>query len=220
MKVCTDACILGAWAAQETRNRPVSGILDIGCGTGLLSLMLAQQVTAVVDALEIDPAAARQALENCAASPWQNRIKVIHTSLQEFHPGKKYDLIISNPPFFESDLQSADKQKNAAKHDSTLRVEEVLEFISAHLDANGYAYLMIPFHRAVWAEEKIADLLLHKVEKLMVRQTGRHPFFRVIYKLAFDSEMKEEITELVIRNPDGKYSRQFTDLLRNYYLQF
>lgn len=220
MKVCTDACILGAWAVQQTGARPVSGILDIGCGTGLLSLMLAQQVSGDIEALDIDLGAFRQATENCNASPWQNRIRVINNSLQEFQPGKKYGLMISNPPFFESGLKSADEQKNAAKHDTTLRVEEVLEFISIHLEANGRAYLMIPFHRAAWAEEKIAEQHLFIREKLQVRQSDRHPYFRNMYKLALTGREEVHITELVIRRPDGDYTEQFKGLLHNYYLQF
>ena len=112
MKVCTDACMLGAWTAGKLGGSGINNILDIGCGTGLLSLMLSQKINASIDAVEIDADAAKQAGENISASPWAANIRVIHTSLQEFMPKKKYDLIICNPPFYENDLRSEHENKN------------------------------------------------------------------------------------------------------------
>src|SRR5687768_18103066 len=103
MKVCTDSCVLGAWAVVEKAKQ----ILDIGAGTGLLSLMVAQRSDAQITAVEIDAAAAEQAQENIAGSPWKNRITLARKSLQEF--GKtntqSFDVIICNPPFFQASLK-------------------------------------------------------------------------------------------------------------------
>src|SRR4051794_22993532 len=100
MKVCTDACIFGAFVARQIANRnlAVSNILDIGTGTGLLSLMLAQKMTAAIDAIEIDKAAFEQAKQNFEQSPWKSRLTIINTDARHFNPGNKFDCIISNPP--------------------------------------------------------------------------------------------------------------------------
>src|SRR5687768_15546532 len=100
MKVCTDSCVLGAWADVEKAEQ----ILDIGTGTGLLSLMVAQRSEANITAVEIDSAAAAQASENIAESPWKNRISLVHKSLQEFgnENQQQFDVIICNPPFFQA----------------------------------------------------------------------------------------------------------------------
>ena len=104
MKVSTDACILGAWAPL-----PASGsVLDVGAGTGLLSLMIAQREESLqIDGLEIDDDAAKQATENVAASPWADRVSILNADARSFHPSHRYDLIISNPPFFINSLPAA-----------------------------------------------------------------------------------------------------------------
>ena len=218
MKVCTDACILGAWAASKTAERPVSSILDIGCGTGLLSLMLAQKTAAEIDALEINSDAAQQAAENCAHSPWSGRITVMHTPMQEYQPVKKYDLIISNPPFYADDLRSPDEKKNAAKHDTQLRIGEILSFIKVNLDEQGIAVLMIPFHRTAWFEGEAKRLNLSVQEKLFVRQTAAHHHFRAIMLLGKEDTGLLQSTTLTIHDSGRNYTADFSRLLKEYYL--
>ncbi|MEP7128610.1 MAG: methyltransferase, partial [Chitinophagales bacterium] len=112
MKVATDACILGA-----ATPAPADGaILDIGTGTGLLSLMIAQKCSGRIDAVELDEGSFHQATSNVQNSLWKDRINVIHSDVRTFHPNKKYDLIICNPPFFENHFKSPFLQKNKAKH--------------------------------------------------------------------------------------------------------
>ncbi|HEX6333160.1 MAG TPA: methyltransferase, partial [Flavisolibacter sp.] len=101
MKVTTDACLFGAWAAQEISQMPnIATMLDVGTGTGLLSMMVAQQKALETDAIEIDPDAAAQASENIKASPWATRIHVIQQDVNDLQPGRAYDVVISNPPFY------------------------------------------------------------------------------------------------------------------------
>ena len=100
MKVCTDACLFGAFVANEIQDKTINHILDIGAGTGLLSLMLAQKSNAAIDAVEIDKSTYEQAEENISQSSWKEKITVYNSGIADFYSNYKYDLIISNPPFF------------------------------------------------------------------------------------------------------------------------
>jgi len=115
MKVCTDACLFGAYMANELQQQQVNSILDIGSGTGVLSLMLAQKTMAAIDAVEIDEAAFTQAAANISESPFGKKITIFNADILQFHPGKKYQSIITNPPFFEGDLQSGDEKKECSQ---------------------------------------------------------------------------------------------------------
>ena len=136
MKVCTDACLFGAFVANCLS--PIVNCLDIGTGTGLLSLMLAQETNAQIDAVEIDAAAFQQAKENFKASPWSSRLNIFNTDILHYSTDKKYDCIISNPPFFEDDLKSFSEGKNIAKHNNALTLAQLLTAINAHLAATGF----------------------------------------------------------------------------------
>lgn len=220
MKVCTDACLFGAWVSQQLpAQTSIQSILDIGCGTGLLSLMIAQNTNANIDALEINKDAAEQANENVQASPWPGQIKVIHRSLQEFLPSGKYDLIISNPPFFENDLQSNDTYKNAAKHDTTLRLEELMSFISNHLSENGYAALLIPYHRTAWLSSLIKQHNFHLREIMLVKQSVNHTFFRSLFYFSRHELQPVPVNELCIHDEHRNYTAAFAMLLKEYYLK-
>ena len=220
MKVCTDACLLGAWTAEKMNDRKFlpKNILDIGTGTGLLSLMLAQKTKAVVHAIELDENAAAQATDNFHKSPWADHIFLFHTSIQRFPATIKYDWIISNPPFFEDDLHSDDAAKNAAKHDTTLTIDELLKAINIHLKDDGYASLLIPYHRVAYLNSLLTRRGLFINETLFVKQTPKHGFFRAIILLSkIQLEAKSE--ELVIHDEHRNYTPAFTGLLKEYYLK-
>src|SRR5689334_19640143 len=118
MKVTTDACLFGAWCAQEIQClQPVPRhLLDIGTGTGLLCLLIEQKNELPIEAVEIDPDAAQQARENVAASPWKHKIQIHHADILSCHPEQEFDCIVSNPPFYENELASQQDQKNLAHH--------------------------------------------------------------------------------------------------------
>ncbi|HWB25301.1 MAG TPA: methyltransferase [Chitinophagaceae bacterium] len=221
MKVCTDACLFGAVAADFIAGKDNMHILDIGAGTGLLSLMCAQENdAAVIESVEIDRAAAQQAAENFAASPWKERLTVHHTSAQEFvqqSPNQLFNFIISNPPFFENDLKSIDGRRNLALHCSELSLEDLLLAIDKVLSDNGLFGILLPFHRTTYFESIAIAKSFYLLKKISVKQTPKHNYFRSILFFGRTKKVAEE-TEVTIKNGDNSYTPEFTALLKDYYL--
>ena len=178
MKVCTDSCILGAWSVHHLHG--AKKILDIGAGTGLLSLMLAQKSESRIDAIELDPESAAQALENITASSWSARIRMLEGNVLHYPLPADYDFIITNPPFFESDLRSPMEKKNKAKHDESLTLDELIVVIRNQLKITGTFSILLPFHRNDYFEKLATANGFFLCEKLTVRQTPAHQPFRSI----------------------------------------
>ena len=219
MKVCTDACLFGAWVADKLAHvDSIQNILDIGTGTGLLSLMLAQKVEANIDAIELNKEAARQAEENFTASPWKDRLQVYLADINEFDPPKKYDCIISNPPFFQDDLKSENASKNAAKHDTTLTLDKLVMQMKRLLSEDGLGAILIPFHRAEYLRELLKKNDFYIREIMDVKQTVTHGFFRTM--LIFSRKPAALIAEqLHIHDAQRQYTEAFSSLLKDYYLK-
>ncbi len=220
MKVCTDACIFGAYVAGKLNSiqHADNPILDIGTGTGLLSLLIAQKTSGIIDSVELDEAAFKQATHNFEQSPWSNRLTIFNMDAFQYRAHKKYDCIICNPPFFEGDLKSPDKKKNAAKHDTTLTLEQLLQIADSHLSPAGFFAVLLPYHRVSFFIEVAAEVHFFLQEQLFIRHTSQHPFFRGI--LLFSRQKEPMVTnELVIKNSAGNYTPEFIELLRDYYLE-
>ncbi|MEJ7738537.1 MAG: methyltransferase [Chitinophagaceae bacterium] len=247
MKVCTDACLFGAWTAERVGSResgvgrlPVVGVftnhqpgdiiegtvsgqssmhtvLDIGSGTGLLALMLAQKKAAMIDTIEIDADAYRQAAGNVSASPWSSRIRVIHADVKSQRFPAKYNLIISNPPFFESQLRSPVPVTNTARHDTGLRWEELISVVGENLRADGLFAVLLPYSRSDHFITLAGSAGLHLHTAVYVKQSSAHSFFRTMLFFEKQPCFTIEYEELVIKE-DGRYSQQFTSLLKDYYL--
>jgi tRNA1Val (adenine37-N6)-methyltransferase len=220
LKVCTDACLLGAWvaAALQEQSPPPQRILDIGTGTGLLALMLAQATTVPVDAIDIEPGACRQAEENFAASPWSARLRLWQGDVKTFSLPHTYDCIISNPPFFENDLHAASAIKNMAKHDATLTLEALLLTANRLLNKGGSFAVLLPFHRTEIFESMAVKTGFNLVKKMVVKQTPQHDHFRSMLYLQKGGTAPCTETNMVIRETANRYSKAFTDLLQAYYL--
>jgi len=219
MKVCTDSCLFGAWMNEWiNKSKPnFLNALDIGTGTGLLSLMLAQNHSFEFDALEIDESAFNQATQNIESTNWKNLIKIHHTSLQDFLPTKKYDFIFSNPPFYENDLKSNDLSKNLAKHDSGLSLETLISFVDKNLSDKGFAALILPFHRKKNIEKLIKDFSFSIVAQTLVKQSACHNHFRTMILFSKQSALQQE-NEINIYEERNMYSDNFLQLLKEYYL--
>ena len=221
MKVCTDSCLFGAWVADKIEKKLIhpNRILDIGSGTGLLSLMVAQKFSGKIDAIEINKYSFLQTMENFMQSPWDMHLRALHGDIKNLDSSEKYDFILSNPPFFENDLLSPDQERNQTKHSGSLTLEGLLESITNHLKPSGYFALLLPFHRVQYLKKLAVEKKFYLQEELLIKQTPHHSYFRGI--LLFGTEPVSAIhDELIIKGNDGNYSVPFENLLKDYYLNF
>jgi tRNA1Val (adenine37-N6)-methyltransferase len=217
MKVCTDACILGAWFADKAPA--FARVLDIGSGTGLLMLMLAQKHKGDIRGIEIDLDAFHQLQDNVAKSPWRQLLRVYPGDVRSFSFPEKFDFIISNPPFFENDLPASSPTANLARHSKELTLSELLEAIDMNLSHKGSFGVLLPYHRTAWFEEQAVTRHGFTLnEKLLVRQTPRHDFFRSVLHFSRQKDNFIPITELSIQDDTGAYTEDFTELMQDYYL--
>ena len=219
MKVCTDSCLFGAWVADKIERKVIAPkkILDIGTGTGLLTLILAQKTSALIDAVEVDKNSFEQAVVNFYDSPWNEYLQAFSADIKNWKASAKYDLIICNPPFFENDLKSVEENKNVAMHDKGLMLTDLIYCIKVNLDVKGCVAVLLPYHRISYFEKLATENNLHLAEKLLIRQTPAHQYFRGI--LFFSNQIIDSISnELIIRDEKGNYTDSFTKLLEDYYL--
>lgn len=217
MKVTTDACIFGAWFAAKVPNQCL--VLDVGSGTGLLMLMIAQKTNAEIHGIEIDLAAFRQLKENVQASIWKDRLKTFPGDARSFSFPDKYDFIISNPPFYENDLLSYSEEEQVAKHSKLLRLQELVKLIDERLQPDGAFGILLPYHRWEYFNSLAEPQGFHLTEKLFVKQSPAHEYFRAIlhYTRARENFIPE--FELTIQQEGGGYTPEMTELMRPYYLK-
>jgi tRNA1Val (adenine37-N6)-methyltransferase len=219
MKVTTDACLFGAWVANRIYGLDLKGkhFLDIGAGTGLLSLMVAQQTDANIDAVEIEIAAAYQAKQNFEQSPWNNRLFLHNSSIQKFIPQLKYDFIFTNPPFFFNELKSKNQSRNIALHASFLSLDDLLQSIENQINKNSYFAILLPQNRV---EEFVINAMKYSfclIEIMHVKQTENHGYFRSM--LLFSNQINGSLIENEITiKADNQYTKEFIELLKVYYL--
>ena len=219
MKIGTDAVLLGAWCPID--NTPKS-ILDIGAGTGVLALMLAQRTNAdQIDALEIDEAAYEQCVENFEGSPWADKLFCYHAGLDEFvdEPEDEYDLIISNPPFYSEDFKTENEQRDLARFQDAMPFEDLIEAADLLLSENGTFAVVIPYKE----EERFIDLCaeyeLYPVKATRVKGSHKTPIIRSL--LAFKRFELSVLTadELVVEINRHEYTDDYINLTQDFYLK-
>ncbi len=213
MKVTTTACILGAWTPD---SQPVK-ILDIGAGTGILSLMCAQKYGAPTDAVEIDHDAFHQLAENIARSPWPKLINPINADIREFVADEGYDFIITNPPFYQSYLKSPTDGVNRAKHDTALSLRELACCLPFLLSENGIVSILLPPAESHLFRQMAQKEGLYLFREMHIRETDESPISAEVFY--FGRKPRQLQSEsMVIRQKDGSYSGRFAELMRPYYL--
>jgi len=218
MKIGTDSVLLGAWV--PTKN-PIN-ILDIGTGTGILALMLAQRTLAEqIDAIEIDDNAYEQAVDNFENSPWSDRLFCFHAGLDEFmeEPEDEYDLIISNPPFHTEDYFSGDEKRDQARFTAALPFEDLVEAADLLLSENGIFAVIIPFASEVKFINLARDYDLFPIKITRVKGTPTTEIKRSL--LAFSRNQPEyfPIDELVIETARHQYTPEYIALTKDFYLK-
>ncbi len=218
MKIGTDGVLLGAWSSLT--NKP-SSILDIGTGTGIIGLQLAQRSDAeIIDAVEIDPNAYEQAVENFENSPWADRLFCYHASLEEFHQeiDENYDLIVSNPPFYSDAFESENDERNKARFTSSLSFEALFKAISKLLSNDGLFSLIIPFKEKEKIIELASNVALSPNRICSVKGTPTSEIKRCLLEFSFH-ESEIETTELIIETSRHQYTEAYQELVKEFYLK-
>ncbi len=221
MKVCTDACLFGAWSAADTQIQNATYILDIGSGTGLLSLMIAQLSKAHITAIEIEDGAFEQTKTNFDLSPWKDRLNVIHSSVQDYAIKNKenlFDCIITNPPFYEGDLNSPDNAKNLAAHSTALPWDALAEAAASLLQENGAWYVLVPTLRAYTMQKFASTYGLQLSQECLMYNDAKHLPIRAMLKFVKQKESAIQRHKIVIKNADQSYTTEFINYLKDYYL--
>ena len=219
MKVGTDAVILGSWV----KTTDAKEILDIGAGTGVLSLMLAQKCNAHIISIEIDKDSFEQASENVSFSKWAKQIQVIHSSFQDYSNKevKKFNLIISNPPYFIDSLKAKEDARTNARHNSLLPFEELIKGVVKLLDAKGKFCVILPIKEAGILRDLAEASGLHLSKLLRVRtKEGKENEKRHLMQFEFNPQSFSESTIVIEKENRHDYTDEYKELTKDFYLHF
>jgi tRNA1Val (adenine37-N6)-methyltransferase len=219
MKIGTDGVLLGAWTPIE--KNPFS-ILDIGAGTGIIALMLAQRSNAEqIDALEIDEQAYEQATDNFEKSPWSDRLFCFHAGLDEFveEPEDEYDLIVSNPPFYSEDFKSENEQRDLARFQDAMPFEDLIEAADLLLSENGIFSVIIPFKEENRFLALAKEFELYPLKITHVKGTPTTEIKRSLVAFSRNKNIDFPIDELIIETARHLYTAEYIDLTKEFYLK-
>jgi len=219
MKVGMDGVLVGAWTDVSGAKR----ILDVGTGTGLIALMMAQKNSQVhVDAIEIDLEAFEEAKLNAKNSPWNNRIKIELRTFQEFvqNENQKYDLIISNPPFFTNGEKAPVQNRAQARHSDTLPLDILISGAAKILNANGKIALVLPAEKLPEIEKLAVLNQLFIFRLCRIKPNPKKPIFRILVELSNIECLKIEETLMIEFEKHHDYTPEYKNLTSEYYLKF
>lgn len=218
MKVGTDAVLLGAWINPTNQK----SILDIGTGSGIIALMMAQTSDVQIEAIDIDFNSIQEAKMNFKNSPWSDNLVAIHSSLTDYvkQSKKKYDLILSNPPYFNNSLKSPSDSKNLSKHTSTLTHEELLSGVKKLISPDGIFVVIIPFDLMDSFKDIALIEGLYCNKKLIIYPIPKKPANRILMQFGLSRPNYLIEDKLIIREDSGHFSKQYKILTRDFYLDF
>lgn len=216
MKIGTDGTLLGAWVDVKGAEN----ILDIGTGTGVIALMTAQRnLDTKVTAIEINDDAVIDATFNIKESPWADRVELKETSLQDFKTEGKYDVIVSNPPFFENSLRSNSANRNNARHTDSLHYSDILKFAEIHLTTGGVLAMILPVENAEKCINECSDYDLKLKRKTLVKPVPHKPAHRIVFELTKEEIQEVKENELIVET--GKrhdYTADYVALTNAFYI--
>ena len=219
MKVGTDGVLLGAWAAQEEYSQKKMRVLDVGVGTGLISLMLAQRFPYIqVTGIDIDDSSVKQARENVEASKFKERINVLKQDFRNIdYFFNKYDLIVSNPPFYKEKTLGGDNARDAARHNSFLPFDTLVANAVELLESNGIFSVIIPYGETGHFISICASHKLYLKRRMDVRSSEKKAFKRTL--LEFSKTASSTLaTALTLNAFDGSRTNEYTQLTKDFYL--
>ncbi len=218
MKVGFDGVLLGAWTPI---NHTEKTILDVGCGSGLIALMIAQRSNAQIDAIDIDKGAIQQTTLNVNASKWSDRIAAYHTALQDFSIDKKelYDLIISNPPYFVDSLKAPNSKRSTARHTDSLTHEELLQYASYILKKTGRICIILPVSEGLICIETAKKYQLNCYQKVYVHPKPNTLAKRLLLEFGFRNHITESSSLIIETDKRHQYSDDYISLTKEFYLK-
>lgn len=216
MKVTTDASLFGAWITAQLH--PAEHALDIGGGTGLLSLMFAQKNESKIDIIEIEQTCFDQMKKNIECSAWNNRIQCIFKDVRDYSATHQYSIIFSNPPFHQGQLRSDDSTINLARHGDELTQDLLFRKVNELLSENGIFYLLGPAYRDEETISIATNEEMHLIKKVVVKQSIHHEPFRMMYAFSKSKCTEQGKQEIVIKDKTDNYTTEFIELLKDYYL--
>jgi len=216
MKVGTDGVLLGAWTMPSSYPHQ---ILDIGTGTGLVAIMLAQRFTrSQIHAIDIDQASAEEAQFNAQSSPWSERLNIAHCALQDYNPSNKYDLIVSNPPYFRNTTQYQDQARANARNNDSLNLEYLVEKSYELLNENGELTFIVPSNEFETIQS-LAEKFNFYISKLCwIKGNHQSLIKRLLISISKRKDILEE-NSLTIENSRHNYTEEYRDLCKDFYLK-
>jgi len=217
MKVGTDGVLLGAWANVNGANT----ILDIGTGSGVIALMIAQRTgpNVQIDAVEINDGAVMDASENFSISPWKEKVFLHHTTIQSFETKSKYDLIITNPPYFSNSFKPPDKNRQVARHAEDLKPDELLHSVCNLLSPTGrLAIILPPFEGAIFKSMALERNAFHSIRECVFRSREHKPVERLLMEFSFQT-ISTVNEELFLYRQGDELSESYRNLTKDFYLK-
>jgi len=214
MKVGTDGVLLGAWVNVENQKN----ILEVGTGSGVIALVLAQRtgLQTHIAAIEPDQSSCQDALENFSASPWKDRVSLHRSRLQEFHSTHQFDLVVSNPPYFQDSQKPPDSRRELARHTESLSFTELLEGADRLLSTEGRLAIILPLVEANQFKQ-LASPRFQVIRVCQFRSRQHKPIERILFEFARQSP-GEKVEELILYVEGDRWTDEYNNLTQPFYL--